>query len=200
MATILHSFQRISRDSKALRDIREDECNLAIWQRDPVAGLEPLLDGDPSDLRFVTTPGKLAGRMRAEMAANGYIGGAALASLVDDVSHLAGLFCSAIDASELEVRLEIVTTDSCKKFHADYVLARLITTYIGDGTQWLDTRDADRVAQGQEPELINQMSAGDIGIFKGKMATSQPAIHRSPPIGNSGQTRLLLVFNHVKQA
>ncbi|MGB3472434.1 MAG: DUF1826 domain-containing protein [Erythrobacter sp.] len=197
MATILQSLAHVSPEARTLRDIRCDDCNLAIWERAPVEGMERLLEGDPADLRFVTTPLKLADHMRSEMAASGYAKGPEQARLIEDATDLAEMFCSIIDSHELGVRLEIVTTDSCKKFHADYVLARLITTYVGDGTQWLEQPDADRLAQGLEPERINQMSAGDIGIFKGKQGTSQPAIHRSPPIGDSGQKRLLLVFNHA---
>jgi len=200
MATILQSLARVSREARTLHDIRSDDCNLAIWERAPIEGMERLLEGDPEDLRFVTPLHKLEERMRAEMAANNYVKGPEQARLIEDVADLAEMFCSIIDSHELEVRLEIITTDSCRKFHADYVVARLITTYVGDGTQWLEQPDADRVAQGLEPERINQMSAGDIGIFKGKMGTATPAIHRSPPIGDLGQKRLLLVFNHAQQS
>ena len=50
--------------------------------------------------------------------------------------------------------LEVVRTDSCRKFHADYVTARLITTYLGEGTQWLDEADADGETDA-EPNLTS---------------------------------------------
>ena len=43
------------------------------------------------------------------------------------------------------------------------------------------------------------MSPGDAGIFKGKIATDTPAIHRSPPIAGTGEKRLLLVLNPVEE-
>ncbi|MEO0057370.1 MAG: hypothetical protein RIT17_820, partial [Pseudomonadota bacterium] len=82
---------------------------------------------------------------------------------------------------------------------ADYVRARLITTYAGEGTDWLDAADAARVAAGQEPRQINRMATFDVGLFKGKLATDHPAIHRSPPIAGSGGARLLLVLNPAQK-
>lgn len=35
----------------------------------------------------------------------------------------------------------------------------------------------------------------DVGLFKGKLATDRPAMHRSPPIAGTGAVRLLLVLN-----
>ena len=98
----------------------------------------------------------------------------------------------------VSVRLAIVTSDSCRKFHADYVKARLITTYVGTGTQWIDGKDAERVARGQDPVRINTLGAGDVGLFKGKIATRYPAIHRSPPIARTGETRLMLVLDPAR--
>jgi hypothetical protein len=116
-------------------------------------------------------------------------------ALVEDAARLGELFCAAMDLAKLELRLEVVRTDSCRKFHADYVTARLITTYVGEGTDWLDENDAARVAAGETPRHINRLAPFDIGLFKGKLATERPAIHRSPPIAGTGAARLLLVLN-----
>ena len=100
-----------------------------------------------------------------------------------------------MDLARIELRLEVVRTDSCRKFHADYVSARLITTYVGAGTDWLDDAEAAHLAASGEPRRINRMAAFDVGLFKGKLATERPAIHRSPPIAGTGAKRLLLVLN-----
>jgi hypothetical protein len=155
-----------------------------------------LVQGTPTDLRFESTPAAVEAALLAQLAAGGFAGGAqAHALLAADVAQLAGLFCAALDLARFELRLEVVRSDSCRKFHADYVTARLITTYVGEGTDWLDHADAARVRAGQEPRRINRMNSFDVGLFKGKLATDWPAIHRSPPIAASGGTRLLLVLN-----
>ncbi|MFM7378973.1 MAG: DUF1826 domain-containing protein, partial [Erythrobacter sp.] len=132
---------------------------------------------------------------------NGYGGDAALnAALIADAAMLAERFCAAMDLATFELRLEVVRTDSCRKFHADYVTARLITTYVGEGTHWLDAGDAARVAAGEAPRRINRLAPFDVGVFKGRLASENPAIHRSPPIaGSPGGVRLLLVLNPVSR-
>jgi hypothetical protein len=199
MATLLSSSCRSADRPDILAAIRDGDCNLAIWQRPPVADFTPLTHGTPTDLRFETTSGEVEAALLAALAANGFGAPALHALLAADVAAVAGLFCTAMRLARFELRLEVVRTDSCRKFHADYVTARLITTYVGDGTDWLDDADAARVAAGQEPRRINRMNAFDIGLFKGKLATERPAIHRSPPIGDSGAARLLLVLNPAQR-
>lgn len=184
-------------DAAILQDIRREDCNLAIWERALATDFTPLLGGAPRDLRFAATREELPGLLRAALAENGYEAPHLHCALVADAALLAGHFCDALSLSRLELRLEVVTTDSCRKFHADYVSARLITTYVGPGTDWLDAPEAEAVARGEAPRRINRMEAGDVGLFKGKLATLHPAIHRSPPISQSGDKRLLLVLNPV---
>lgn len=198
MSMLLQSAARVSRSATILHEIRDEDCNLAIWQRPPMRGVECLLAGDPTDLRFVLNPGELASQMPIELKDNGFAAFPEQAQFIADVEDLAELYCAVMRLESLEVRLEVVTTDSCRKFHADYVSARLITTYVGAGTQWINREDAVRVSEGLEPLRVNSLSTGDVGLFKGKIGTDQPAIHRSPPIGDTGQRRLLLVFNPAK--
>jgi len=184
-------------DPAILQDIRREDCNLAIWQRALAVDFAPMLHGTPQDIRCEAARDEVPEVLVGQLAAHGFAASHLHDALASDVGTLAQHFCAALGLARLEIRLEVVTTDSCRKFHADYVSARLITTYVGPGTDWLDTRDAEAVARGEEPSQINRMASGDVGLFKGKLATSYPAIHRSPPISQSGETRLLLVLNPV---
>ena len=201
MATLLNRLSRLSDAPEVLAAIGEADCNLAVWQRKPFADFAPLVDGNPQDLRFTSDVAGLPALLAEGLTKGGYGGTPALhAALVEDAARLARLFCAAMDLAKLELRLEVVRTDSCRKFHADYVTARLITTYVGEGTDWLDEADAARVAAGAAPERINRLAAFDVGLFKGKLATERPAIHRSPPIAETGGARLLLVFNPASRS
>ena len=195
MATRLQSEARLSPSVAILDTIQNCQCNLAVWERPPIDGLGALVQGTQRDLRFSTDCDTLTPKLTSELARAGYAASPLLDALVDDIGELAIVFSDLVSARRIELRLEVVTTDSCRKFHADYVTARLITTYTGRGTQWLDHSDAARIQKGIEPRNIRALQAGDVGIFKGKMATDQPAIHRSPPIGGTGEKRLLLVIN-----
>jgi hypothetical protein len=188
-------------DPAVLREIAAPDCNLAVWQRAAFADFTPLTAGTPTDLRFDSTPDTLAADLAHGLAEGGFGGGEGLhLALVGDVARLARLFCDAMDLARFELRLEVVRTDSCRKFHADYVTARLITTYVGEGTDWLEAEDAARVAAGGTPQRVHRLAPFNVGLFKGRLASDNPAIHRSPPIsGSPGGVRLLLVLNPVSK-
>ncbi len=89
----------------------------------------------------------------------------------------------------MKLRLEVVETDACRRFHADFVTYRLLTTYCGAATQWV---------RSTQPETIETLRAGDVAIFNGRVLLEEPTIlHRSPPIAGTGETRLLLVIDPV---
>lgn len=183
---------------EVLQEVLRPDCNLAIWEREDPRGLTGLLDNAPKDVRFETTLSHLREALLQNMDAAGFFGLKVKKDLADDIQQLAEHFCAVLGLRELEVRLEIVTTNSCRKWHSDYVKARLITTYTGTGTQWLEAPDTYRVQRGFEPLRIREMSPGDVGIFKGRLATDNPAVHRSPPIEDSCGERLLLVLNPLE--
>jgi hypothetical protein len=198
MTTLTIPSAQIAADPLVLDAIRREDCNLAIWERPDIADFAPLLGGTPQHLRFNSTLEELGTQLSTGLRQHRFAAKHLHDALVADVAMLAERFCTALGMARFEVRLEVVTTDSCRKFHADYVRARLITTYVGPGTDWLDGKDAAAVARGDEPARINRMEPGDVGLFKGKLATMHPAIHRSPPISTTGEQRLLLVLNPVE--
>ena len=202
MHTTLNRTSRSVGRPEGLSAIRDHDCNLAIWSRAPFAGFGPMVAGTPQDLRFTASPQSLPAMLGTGLGTSGFGGDPALhAALVDDVAALARHFCDALELANCELRLEVVRTDSCRKFHADYVTARLITTYVGAGTDWLDEADAARVAAGESPRAIHRLAPFEVGLFKGKLATETPVIHRSPPIAETaGGARLLLVLNPASRS
>ncbi|MEM6266859.1 MAG: DUF1826 domain-containing protein [Pseudomonadota bacterium] len=195
MTAILESIARQSTSPDVLDDILYADTNLAIWERSPIPEVDALLEGAGADVRFSASLIQIDDRLRLELSHAGFPDHPAKYALIEDIADLAKRFGSILGLEQVELRLERVTTNSCRKFHADYVSARLITTYVGTGTNWLDTQDAQRVARGEEPARIHSLNTGDVGMFKGKLSTDFPVIHRSPPIDGTGETRLLLVLN-----
>lgn len=195
MPTLLACSARSAATPSVLAALRDPDCNLAIWERAPFADFTPLTHGDPQDVRFECEPDDLPATLRCALAENGFAGADLHERLIADAATLVRVFCETLDLARFELRLEVVRTDSCRKFHADYVTARLITTYAGEGTDWLDDSDAALVASGEQPRQVNRMAAFDVGLFKGRLATERPAIHRSPPIADTGGVRLLMVLN-----
>ena len=185
---------------EVLNDINAEDCSLAIWERAPIAQMAELITDVEEDVRFTASLAELRHKLPSELSAANYPKTVTRADLTADIALLAERYAAAMSLSAIEVRVEIVTTNSCRKWHADYVEARLITTYCGTGTQWLDHEDATRVRNGLGPHAINTLGVGDVGLFKGKLALGKPVIHRSPPIEGSGEKRLLLVLNPPEQS
>lgn len=108
-----------------------------------------------------------------------------------DILALARRFAAFMQVETVRLRLEAVTTNACRKVHADYTDLRLISTYYGPGTDYLPA--------GAEPSesSLHRMAAGDIGLFKGRLYGEDhlPCLHRSPPIEETGEVRLVLVID-----
>lgn len=195
MSLNLLASASVSASTDSLTNILQPDCNLAIWKREALPGMEGFFPPEAQEIRITSALDGLPGTLDGRLHDAGFPGGSLRQNFVADVSNLARRYAALLKLERVELRLEIVTGDACRKWHADYVSARLITTYHGRGTQWIDVPDAARVKQGLEPLSINSLNAGDVALFKGRLASDTPAIHRSPPISKTGEKRLLLVLN-----
>ncbi len=178
--------------AETLAGIRARDCALALWQRPvPVALVAPLarLDLDAiDDIELAIDLPVAATTLEAALVDAGYDAPTA-ALLTQDIAELATRFADVAGGWQLKLRLEVIETDACRRFHADFVTYRLITTYRGQATQWV------RAAR---PDAIETMQTGEVGIFKGRMLLDEPPVlHRSPPIAATGEQRLLLVLDPV---
>lgn len=186
-----------------LRRIHVPEVNLAVWQRRLAGKLAceavKLVVAASGDVRLQGPADALAGMLAREMHAKGWPD---VPGLCADVAQLAEIFSAIMTSPMLSVRLDIVTGDACRKFHADYVTARLICSYTGPGSEWLGDEAAKMVAAGRPVQRrhVRQLAAGDVALFKGRLWSDMPIIHRSPPIAGTGQRRLVLVINPASEA
>lgn len=106
-----------------------------------------------------------------------------------DISHLGARFRDLMQVETIRVRLEVVTTNACKKVHADFTDLRLITTYAGPGTDYAGHDDPGC--------CLERMPTGWVGLFKGRRfgPGHAPRLHRSPPIEGMDDGRLVLVID-----
>jgi hypothetical protein len=173
-----------------LEAIHRPEVGLAIWTR----ALAPCVQAGA-----VMSIGSLAGCHHWRLPVEGL---EALRSAADpvvgnpmarDLKQLAATFFEIVRCSSILVRLERVDDDACRKFHADYKRIRLISTYVGPGTEWILSGDDPG-----EESSIRRLSAGHVGLFKGRAYAGfeEPfVLHRSPPIAGTATTRLLAVID-----
>ncbi|MGP7796908.1 DUF1826 domain-containing protein [Sphingomonas sp. CLY1604] len=177
----------IGGDSLVLARIVVPEVHLAIWRRSLPPAFAALAAADRAALDDVDAELELAALDTMLPVILADAGHRAPADAVREIVSLAAMFAAIMAADRLRIRLEVVETDACRRFHADHVTARLLTTLAGPGTQWM------RVGEEGPPE---QLAAAEVAIFKGRRWAEEPAIlHRSPPIAGSGTDRLLLVID-----
>jgi hypothetical protein len=179
-----------------LECIHDRHVQLALWQRHRSPALDWLdsLDFDEiDDVQKNLAVESLASCLPGALIEAGYPDGPHTA-LSQEISDLAHRYAQVMEVGSIRMRLEIVETDACRKFHMDNVKARLLMPLTEPGPQWIE-------ADMRFDHQVNHLRAGDVGLFKGRIWAETPAIlHRSPPIAGTGVSRLLLVFDLASPA
>lgn len=133
----------------------------------------------------------------------------ARAYLETEIEHWARRFSDLVEQRHLAASLASVATDMCRKFHTDWVGLRLLCTLLGPATEWIDDADVDRSCLGRldlglddanrailrPGARVQHTVPGDIILLKGDAwpgNEGRGAVHRSPPIEDLGEKRLLL--------
>ncbi|MEM9012424.1 MAG: DUF1826 domain-containing protein [Pseudomonadota bacterium] len=169
-----------------------------IWRRPPLPGLQAWIEAlAPAELprtRTIVRPGAVRRAVQEACGRAHTPDTPERELLVDDVATLARIFADLVDAPYLRLRLDVLTTNACRRFHIDAVTARLICTYRGTGTQYGTSTD------GQEPRRVFTVPTSAPILLRGTHWPEDPKsglLHRSPPIEGTGETRLLLVLDPV---
>ncbi|NDL69824.1 DUF1826 domain-containing protein [Vreelandella alkaliphila] len=128
-------------------------------------------------------------------------------ALVDDVATIADAIAYLFDTDTVGIRLRLLTAAMCPRFHCDNLPVRLVTTYIGPGSEWLPEHAINRAGLGaptpdrpdiiNDPAAIQRMQSGDIALIKGSGwvgCEEHGLVHRSPSLAE-GQKRLLLTID-----
>jgi hypothetical protein len=165
--------------------IHSPDCPLHLEPREPplsAAALAAMLARSPAMLKFEGAPARIAEHY-ADLPAD----------LVADVATLARRFADVMRVAAVRVRIERTDSNACRKVHADYTDVRLITTYAGPGTDV-----APHASEDDRSECcLERVPTGWIGLFKGRtyQPDHAPCYHRSPPAGDMGEKRLVLVID-----
>lgn len=179
-----------------LSAIHRPDCAAVIWRRRLLPSFQAWIDGlSPDKLpeaRIVLRPTSIAEAVGQVCEAARVTGSPECARFIDDIAALGAIFERLMAAPYLRLRLDVVKTNACRKFHLDNVSARLVCTYRGVGTQYGTS------AGGGEPERVFTVPTGSPMILRGTQWPTHPpsgVLHRSPPIEGTGETRLLLVLD-----
>ncbi|MEO0618413.1 MAG: DUF1826 domain-containing protein [Pseudomonadota bacterium] len=180
--------------------ICRSDCPAVIWQRRLSANFERWIQElDPARLpsaRIMLKPSEAHASIANVFTAADLASAPQGRWLVEDMSALAEDFAAITGAPFMRIRMDVVDTDKCRKFHTDVVTSRLLCTYRGTGTQYAFKVD------GAEPERIFTAPTGAAMILRGTLWPEVPAsgfVHRSPPIAGTGETRLIFVLDPLDE-
>lgn len=137
--------------------------------------------------------------------------GAEATAWAADVTALLTRFAGVVGQASVRASLAAVDTDKCRKFHSDYKRIRLVCTYAGPGTEWLDDHDVERAALGRDEGIdaangrivrpgarAHRAGPGDVVLLKGELYrgnAGRGAVHRSPPIEHTRERRIVLTLD-----
>ena len=193
--------------AEGLAAINKPNIGLVIWRRALPLCLQTWLDRmDASclpDLRVLVQPSDLRRAVEPQLDHCGMPPGDMRDLLIGDVDDLVSAFAGIARSDLVDVRLKRISNDACWKFHRDYVEARLLTTYRGPATEWVQPIHAERALHAQKlfKGPLEHIRSNDVAFFKGNSAgPGSGIVHRSPPIAGTGCTRLLLSLNKPSAA
>lgn len=194
----------------ALTSIYEDACNMAIWRRalgdDVSLAAQQLVRKSPHfKLAMNVAP------QDAEVELRAALGQDIDASLSADISQVVEMFCCLFELERAGLRIAALSKPMCPRFHVDHVPCRLVTTYTGVATEWLEHRSVNRAALGsrdsgltdldaglyQSEQEIQQLGDGDLALLKGERWEGNEGaglVHRSPAVP-PGETRLVVTLD-----
>ncbi|MHA7629213.1 DUF1826 domain-containing protein [Corallococcus sp. M7] len=187
-------------------DIYHDGVNLCVWRRglaNPMsAWLTRLTREQPLDV---------VARVRGDAPdLRGCLpelpGGALFDAWVEDLNFLMRIYVDLLGAETLGVRLHTLARDMCPRFHVDRVGVRLLCTYAGPATEWLENPQVLRSALGPSGQVarpgapIQSLERFDVALLKGEAwpgNTGNGVVHRSPAIAKDGVRRLLFSIEAI---
>ncbi len=199
-----------------LRRIEETTLNLCIWRRSPLSAASPAIETILAsaaalelDLR-APDEAQITAAIRPNHPTVANSSG--FPAFVEDIVQLASLFADLAGTRHPRVRLERVEDDGCALFHSDTLRMRMLCTYAGPGTQWLENSNVRRDQLGSQGRSIHEANAAifkdatsirsianwHVAVFKGRAWSEDEdnsLIHRSAPVRHRGEYRLRLCID-----
>ena len=200
-----------SDDIGALTQIYDENVNIAIWRRHLPADVV----NDVTSILQTTSHLNTSTFVDANSITNDVTEALQVTNtskaLIDNISELIDVFCVLFEQPQVGLRLRLLDTPMCPRFHVDRVACRLVTAFSGSGSQWLEHNGVNRSKLGRgsnglddsvsglfKPSAqIHTLGIGDVALFKGETWYNNKnagLVHRSPPF-IEGEKRLLMTID-----
>ena len=191
----------IVKDSKQLDAIQNPSINLAVWQRPMDPTMQPIiqrLTREPFELRYNTTVEDVSHTLHKHIVAPVEFEQARY-RFINDIQRLAIIFSQYAKAHTIRLIVESVHDVPCPKFHQDSITLRLICTYAGAGTEWLENSNVNTHpdccggSMVHDNKAIKQLGPFEVALMKGKLwPKNEMGIYHRSPEPESSQPRLVV--------
>lgn len=194
--------------------IYQPHINLVVWQRELADALNSYIHDltqglNALQLRTIIAPTDVSDWLAGLLPEHPqrYL-------FIEDVVQLVEMYADLFDLNAVGLRLSLINETMCPRFHTDHLACRLVTTYHGQGSEWLQEEHVDRSKLGtgakglpdhlsgiyRHHQNIQQLQQADVGLLKGDgWIDSQVSgiVHRSPHI-HKNEKRLLLTLDFAE--
>lgn len=185
----------------ALADIYQPDVTIAIWQRHLNTGItryaKHLMSVSPHwQTRVIQKPQNVAQQLERELPLSEN-----RQTFIEDVVLVVDMFSCLFELDHVGLRMAVLSTAMCPKFHVDRIPCRLICTYAGAGTEWHPPEHVERLensAVSPLPEATPKyLALGDVALLKGEAWDGNKGyglVHRSP-VATKTTPRLVLTLD-----
>lgn len=189
-----------------LKSIQSPYVNLAVWRRPVDAVMQPVihwLAKEPFEIEHEIDVRDVSQTLQGHLSVPTEFD-VSRTHLIKDIQELANLFSKHASTSSIRLIIEALHRVPCPKFHQDNVTLRLVCTYTGTGTEWLENSNVNShpdCCGGSivlDEARIKNLNAFEVGLMKGKRwpGNAMGIFHRSPTI-DASQPRLVVKMDVV---
>ncbi len=210
--TEFSSIENVTSPAELTR-IFDPEVQIVSWRRPADPGVAALMSEALVE-RSIGAGFRSTFRVGEELKGNLQEAMHGQADLAGDAGFLADLYVDLLGCSAIGIRLEVLRTTMCPGFHADRTGIRLLCTYRGPGTEWIDDRTIDRTKLGAGSAGLGDDRSGLFGprtvvhaampfevvLLKGSLwqgNESRGAVHRSPTVSLDQAPRILVAMDAI---
>ncbi len=195
-----HTFMQVGRAAD-LSAVNQADIGLVLWRRSPDTQLAQFVSSlDVEDIPHerllvqITDVRQALTNILNAQAVGDYDG---VDAFIDDIVIQCETFSTISGSPIVDIRIDHIRGNACRKFHRDNVPLRMICTYRGPGTQIVpDDHAAEAIkSQADYTGPVFELPQFSVALFKGAWQSANGTVHRSPPIEGQDISRLVVCLN-----
>lgn len=195
---------KISSENSVLKEILQEELNMVIWEREISQEIKLYTEFlSKKDVFEINSTYSHLDSLFLKLPSKNHVG---YGFFCQDIRFISELFKNILKSQNLKIQLSVVNKVQCPKFHVDFVKLRLLCTYTGHGSHYLENENVNRNELGlgvnskvpKSSDQVKEVSKFAVSILKGeafKNNQGKGVVHRSPLIEENQKRVILKIEN-----